>query len=128
MLAASGLGSLGGGLVALLIIVALYFLPTIIANSRKVPNQGSIAVINIFLGWTFIGWIVALAMAFRSVPQAPTAIGSASVAGPAPGHPAVAQASTDDTIARLKELADLYAQGVLSDDEFTAAKARLLGG
>ena len=38
------------------------------AHERKVPNFGSIAVINLFLGWTLIGWVVALAMAFRSVP------------------------------------------------------------
>jgi hypothetical protein len=31
-----------------------------------VPNLGSVAVINTFLGWTFIGWVVALAMAARS--------------------------------------------------------------
>jgi hypothetical protein len=40
----------------------------IIAGVRHVPNIGSVAIINIFLGWTFIGWIVALAMACRSVP------------------------------------------------------------
>jgi Superinfection immunity protein len=45
---------------------ALYWLPTIIALWRKVPNKGSVAVINGFLGWTAIGWIVALAMAVRS--------------------------------------------------------------
>ena len=49
-------------------LVLLYFVPTIVALMRKVPNQGSIAVINIFLGWTVIGWVVALAMAARSVP------------------------------------------------------------
>jgi len=40
---------------------------TIVALMRKVPNQGSIAVINIFLGWTVIGWVVALAMAAISI-------------------------------------------------------------
>jgi hypothetical protein len=44
----------------------LYLLPGIVAQSRKVRNTGSIWVINIFLGWTVIGWIVALAMAGRS--------------------------------------------------------------
>jgi serine/threonine protein kinase len=34
---------------------------------------------------------------------------------------------TADTIARLKELAELRDQGVLTDDEFQAQKARLLG-
>jgi hypothetical protein len=60
------LASLGGGLVTSFVVgVCLYFLPTIIAVSRKVRNQGSIAVINFFLGWTLIGWVIALAMAFR---------------------------------------------------------------
>jgi hypothetical protein len=51
-----------------LVLAVLYFLPTLIAFLCKVPNRGSVAVINIFLGWTFIGWVVALAMAARSVP------------------------------------------------------------
>lgn len=44
----------------------LYFIPTIIAFARKVPNKGSVAVINFFLGWSVIGWIVALAMSLAS--------------------------------------------------------------
>jgi hypothetical protein len=59
------------GVVLLLILAALYFLPLIVAIARHVPNVGSVAVIDIFLGWTVIGWVVALAMAVRSVP--PTA-------------------------------------------------------
>ncbi len=47
----------------------MYFLPTIIAAVRKVPNVGSVAVINLLLDSTFIGWVVALAMAARSVPS-----------------------------------------------------------
>ena len=47
-------------------LIGLYFLPTIVAVSRKVRDQGSVAVINVFLGWTLIGWVVALAMACRS--------------------------------------------------------------
>jgi hypothetical protein len=30
-------------------------------------------------------------------------------------------------MAKLQELAQLHSQGVLSDDEFTAAKAKILG-
>ena len=37
-------------------------------HQRKVTNLGSIAVINVFLGWTLVGWVVALAMAVRSLP------------------------------------------------------------
>ncbi len=42
-------------------------------------------------------------------------------APPAPSSP------EDDAIARVQELAQLHAQGVLSDEEFAAAKARTLG-
>jgi Short C-terminal domain len=38
-----------------------------------------------------------------------------------------ADAVTDDPIARLKDLAALHESGALSDEEFAAAKARLLG-
>jgi predicted cupin superfamily sugar epimerase len=33
--------------------------------ARKVRNQGIVVVINLFLGWTLIGCVIALAMAFR---------------------------------------------------------------
>ncbi len=45
------------------IILLIYFLPMAIALYRELKNSWSIAVINFFLGWTLIGWVVALAMA-----------------------------------------------------------------
>jgi len=45
------------------LIVVLYFVPTLIASSRKTTNRGSVGFINLFLGWTFIGWWVALGLA-----------------------------------------------------------------
>lgn len=41
--------------------------------------------------------------------------------------PAPSGAGEADTIAQLKELAELKAQGVLSDEEFAAEKAKILG-
>jgi len=46
---------------------------------------------------------------------------------PPPAPVAPAPATGDDTIAELKQLADLKAQGILTEDEFSAAKAKLLG-
>jgi hypothetical protein len=54
---------LGGVTVAL---IGLYLLPVLLAWARHVPDIGSIAVINILLGWTLAGWVVALALALRS--------------------------------------------------------------
>ncbi|MEV0450253.1 superinfection immunity protein [Streptomyces sp. NPDC050600] len=59
-------------LVPTVIVLALpYFVPTVVAVVRSVPNRGSVIVINVFLGWTVLGWIVALAMAARSGPPRP---------------------------------------------------------
>lgn len=44
------------------IIIVGYFLPTVIALFRKSPNRTAIGVLNLFLGWTLIGWVVALMM------------------------------------------------------------------
>lgn len=40
-----------------------YMLPCAIAATRSMPNHGAICVLNVLLGWTIIGWIVALVMA-----------------------------------------------------------------
>lgn len=49
------------------VVGAFYFLPTMIAHSRKHQNVAAIAVVNFFLGWTFIGWVAALAWASTTV-------------------------------------------------------------
>ena len=66
----SGDGNAFAGLVLIAVGIAFYFLPSIVAGARHVPNVGSVVILNFFLGWTLIGWVVALAMAARSVPQA----------------------------------------------------------
>ncbi len=57
------------GFLLLGLLLGLYFLPTIVAVNRKVVNTGSVVVVNVFLGWTLIGWVVALAMAARTTTQ-----------------------------------------------------------
>jgi hypothetical protein len=46
---------------------------------------------------------------------------------PAPSAPAPAAPGTDDKIEQLKQLADLKAQGILTDQEFASEKAKILG-
>ena len=48
---------------------------------------------------------------------------------PPPPQVAAPQApAQDDLTAKLQQLADLHAQGVLTDEEFSAAKVKLLAG
>ena len=48
------------GILVFLLLLALYFLPTIVALLRHHRNALAIFVLNFFLGWSFIGWVVAL--------------------------------------------------------------------
>jgi hypothetical protein len=62
--------------VALTVIAVLcagmYLLPALVGWARHVPDIGAVAVINVLLGWTLLGWVLALAMALRTVsPAAP---------------------------------------------------------
>ena len=50
----------------------------------------------------------------------------AAVAEPAPAAPA-AGGLNDDVVGQLKQLAELKDSGVLTEDEFAAQKAKLLG-
>lgn len=46
--------------VLLVIIAVVYFAPTIIAVRCDHKNHGAIAVLNLLLGWTFLGWVASL--------------------------------------------------------------------
>jgi hypothetical protein len=48
---------------------AMYLLPALIGSIRRVPDAGTVVAINVLLGWTLIGWAIALAMALRSARQ-----------------------------------------------------------
>jgi hypothetical protein len=39
---------------------AIYFLPSLVARGRNHRNESAIVLINLLLGWTLIGWVVAL--------------------------------------------------------------------
>jgi ABC-type sugar transport system permease subunit len=42
-----------------------YFLPFAIAFNRKRANTGAIFALNLFLGWSLIGWVFALVWALK---------------------------------------------------------------
>ena len=52
------------GFIGILIFLGLYFLPSIIASNRHHKQTTAITVLNLFLGITGIGWVVALIWAF----------------------------------------------------------------
>ena len=54
-------------------------------------------------------------------------VGMNAPGAPAPGAGPGASATGQDAVEQLKTLADLHAQGILTDDELAAQKAKLLG-
>jgi Superinfection immunity protein len=65
----------GGDPVGVLLIIAAtfsgYFLPSMIASSRKHHQTLAIFLLNLLLGWTVLGWIGALVWAATAVQQPP---------------------------------------------------------
>jgi hypothetical protein len=54
-------------LLFLLFLLAVYFFPTFLAGLRGHHATVGIFAVNLLLGWTAIGWIVALLWAFAPV-------------------------------------------------------------
>jgi hypothetical protein len=52
---------------------ALYFLPTFVSVRKR--NAGAIFALNLLLGWTLLGWVVALVWALTKDPTEPAAGG-----------------------------------------------------
>lgn len=53
----------GLAILVMLVLAFIYFLPGIVSTLRGHPNTLAIWVLNIFLGWTFVGWVIALVWA-----------------------------------------------------------------
>ncbi|WP_174275568.1 superinfection immunity protein [uncultured Sphingomonas sp.] len=47
----------------IVICLGLYFLPTVVAHIRGHHQKVAIMLLNLFLGWSVIGWVAALVWA-----------------------------------------------------------------
>jgi len=60
-----------------LVAPALYLLPTYEAWKNKHPNITAIALVNVFLGWSLLGWVIAVVWAFKK-PEPTVAVSTAA--------------------------------------------------
>jgi len=112
---------------AILILLALYFLPTIIAALRGKSNTAAIFALNLFLGWTLIGWVISLVWSLTSDPKPPRIErhGNARpVANDARRNNTTL--SSKEKIDQLIQLKKLLDEGVLTQSEFDHEKAKVL--
>jgi Superinfection immunity protein len=53
-------------LVLILLVLGLYWLPSILGWYRHRPDLFTVVVVNALLGWTMVGWVIALSRALRT--------------------------------------------------------------
>lgn len=69
----------GGAVIAL--VIAGYFLPTIIAFRRSLNAAGALFVVNLLFGWTLVFWLVCLIWAANGRTEAQDEFYRRAVAG-----------------------------------------------
>ena len=48
------------GMIYLVVVIFIYMIPTVIAYDRSHHQFAAILLTNVLLGWTFLGWVIAL--------------------------------------------------------------------
>ncbi len=48
-------------IILFILALMIYFLPSFIAFKRHHASRYGILIINLFFGWTFLGWVISLA-------------------------------------------------------------------
>ena len=51
--------------IGVIVLFSCYFMPAIIALLRDKRGAGGVALVNLFLGWTVVGWFVAFIWSCR---------------------------------------------------------------
>lgn len=96
------------GVALVILLIFIYFLPALVANGSNHSKALSITVLNIFLGWTLLGWVIALVWAVSEENQKKENI------------------SLKDVAAQIERLHQLKDRGIITEEEFNTKKAKLL--
>lgn len=104
------------GVILLLAAFVIYFAPTFVAAKRGHPNGTSIFLLNLLLGWSLIGWVVALVWS-ASAFQVDERSSSSELS-----------ITEESRLQSLQKLAALRDSGHLTAEEFESEKAKLLKG
>ena len=100
------------------LLLTIYFLPTLIAWGKSFVLQ--VFFLNLLLGWTFIGWVIAFVWACGK-DRAPEKIYINNVTSAENS-----KSKPDDMYTALEKLSNLHKNGILTDEEFAEQKRKLL--
>ena len=96
-------------IVFVVLAFTIYFIPVSIAIMRDHHNTLGVFVVNLFLGWTFLGWVAALVWSFIKSEQI-----------------VVNNQSAHSVADEIQKLAKLKNDGLLTNDEFNKKKSEIL--
>ncbi|MHC5125585.1 superinfection immunity protein [Pseudomonas inefficax] len=102
-------------IISLGVCAILYLLPAINAKSRKHPSAGAIFLLNLFLGWTILGWLAAL---IWSAAATSTRVSSAQP---------IVSTESEDKYQKLERLGGLKGKGLITEAEYESEKKKILG-
>ena len=144
-----------GDLIATYLIVYLiiYFLPTIIALLSGCDRTGPVFLMNLLLGWTFVGWVWAFVWAVSPKRQQQNILITNHISAERKNNEIITQPipesfenynnthslpkslprleninikSHEDKIHQLKQMKQLLDTGILTQDEFDKQKSKIL--
>jgi len=96
--------------ILIIVLILIYFLPSLISYGIH-RNYVSIFILNLFLGWTILGWIFALIWAYNKDKK----------------ETIVIEDKKSNTItSELKELKELLNEGILTEEEYESQKQKIL--
>jgi hypothetical protein len=130
-----GAGALVVGILVIgVIATVIYLVPAIVAFSRAHPNRWLIAVVNVTLGGTGIGWLGSLVWACSAAHLSPTGSNGGesglNLFVNDPQHvkiePAGLPSSFDEISAQLLRLKRLRDDGAITPEEYDGLKRPLL--
>jgi hypothetical protein len=117
-------GSNGGvawGL-GLAMVMCLYIVPTFCAFYLGHPNKWMILLVNVFGGETVFLWFACLFWALSDY-----VVGGTPTVNVVHSEPPSPLGAASDHVSQLERLAEMWTAGHITDDEYSAAKQRLLG-
>lgn len=100
-------------IVLFIIGVVIYFIPYFIGSDRR--NSAGIFILNLFLGWTLIGWVGALIWALVDDKKITYT------------HPPIAsQTNGPSSVDQIVKLASLRDSGAITEAEYQKEKQKIL--
>lgn len=99
-------------LLILAVSIGVYLIPTFVACKKKHPYTVGIVLIDIFLGWSLIGWVGALVWACCVPNQKQSVV--------------VREVNQTNRYDDIKKLQELKESGAITEDEFNFEKAKIL--